>query len=379
MYRSSEAVIPGHCLLKAGQGLWVEEIRMKTDGKKNEIDLTAEQVKGNQTSNEFVRKNRMLLLTGCFLLVIISLIYGLATGSVTLTVSEVINGIFGDEGTMEHQIVWNLRLPRLLTGLLVGMCLAVSGGILQGIMRNPLADPGIIGVSSGAGLVAVSTMLIFPAYSGLVPVGAFIGAFIAAALVYILAWNGGVAPLRLILAGVAINTLLGALTSGVMIVYSDKVQTVLSWLMGGLSGKSWPHLKLILPYAIVGLVLSLFASRSVNILRLGDDVAKLLGYNVEKHRLLLLVLSTFLAGTAVSVAGLLGFVGLVVPHMVRLLIGNDYKYLLPTSALLGGALVIFADTAARSWFEPIELPVGVLLAVIGAPFFLYLLRKGKVI
>ncbi len=325
-----------------------------------------------------VEKKRVYLLISCFVLVILTLIYGLATGSVTLTMSEVVNGLFGETGTMEHQIVWNLRLPRLLTGLLVGMCLAVSGGILQGIMRNPLADPGIIGVSSGAGLVAVSTMLIFPAYTGLVPVGAFIGAFIAAAFVYVLAWNGGVAPLRLILAGVAINTLLGALTSGVMIVYSDKVQTVLSWLMGGLSGKSWPHLQMILPYAVIGLILSLFASRSVNILRLGDDVAKLLGYNVEKHRFLLLLLSTFLAGAAVSVAGLLGFVGLVVPHIVRLLIGNDYKFLLPISALLGGALVVFADTAARSWFEPIELPVGVLLAVIGAPFFLYLLRSGKV-
>lgn len=360
------------------QNIEVEDVQMKTDDKKIEEGLTAERATVKETPSGFVRKHRLLLLFACFILVIISFIYGLATGSVTLTVSEVISGIFGEEGTMEHQIVWNLRLPRLLTGLLVGMCLAVSGGILQGIMRNPLADPGIIGVSSGAGLVAVSMMLIFPAYQGLVPVGAFIGAFIAAALVYILAWNGGVAPLRLILAGVAINAFLGALTSGVMIVYSDKVQTVLSWLMGGLSGKSWPHLQIILPYAIVGLVLSLFASRSVNILRLGDDVAKLLGYNVEKHRLLLLLLSTFLAGAAVSVAGLLGFVGLVVPHMVRLLIGNDYKYLIPISALLGGALVVFADTAARSWFEPIELPVGVLLAVIGAPFFLYLLRKGKV-
>lgn len=346
---------------------------MKMIDNEYEQSLIVEEAEENP-----IGRKRVYLLISCFVLVILSLVYGLATGSVTLTIGEVVSGIFGEKGTIEHQIVWNLRLPRLLTGLLVGMCLAVSGGILQGIMRNPLADPGIIGVSSGAGLVAVSTMLIFPAYTGLVPVGAFIGAFIAAAFVYVLAWNGGVAPLRLILAGVAINTLLGALTSGVMIVYSDKVQTVLSWLMGGLSGKSWPHLQMILPYAVVGLVLSLFASRSVNILRLGDDVAKLLGYHVEKHRFLLLLLSTFLAGAAVSVAGLLGFVGLVVPHIVRLLIGNDYKFLLPISALLGGALVAFADTAARSWFEPIELPVGVLLAVIGAPFFLYLLKTGKV-
>lgn len=331
----------------------------------------------NTQSN--LQKKRLFLLIGCFIVVVLSIIYGLATGSVPLTVSEVWTGLTQKSDALEYQIVWNLRLPRILTGLLVGMCLAVSGAILQGIMRNPLADPGVIGISSGAGLVAIITMLIFPQFMGLLPLGAFIGAFIAAALVYLLAWDGGVSPLRLILAGVAINTLLGAVTSAIMILYSDKVQAVLPWLMGGLSERSWPHFWTILPYAVLGLFISLFAARTANILRLGDDAAKLLGHNVEKNRFLLILLSTFLAGAAVSVAGLLGFVGLVVPHIIRMMIGDDYRYLIPISALFGGFLVVFADTVARSWFDPIELPVGILLATVGGPFFLYLLKKGKVV
>ncbi|MCH1625904.1 FecCD family ABC transporter permease [Ferdinandcohnia quinoae] len=332
----------------------------------------------NKKTQTILQRKRALLFICCLLLAIASIIYGLATGSVTLSLTEIWNGLTEKNDSLEYQIIWNIRLPRILTGLLVGMCLAVSGGLLQGIMRNPLADPGIIGISSGAGLVAIVTMLIFPQYTSLLPFGAFLGAFIAAAAVYMIAWDGGVSPLRLILAGVAINTLLGAITSAVMILHSDKVQAVLPWLMGGLSERSWPHFWMIFPYAVVGLILSLFATRTANILRLGDDAAKLLGHNVEKSRFLLILLSTFLAGAAVSVAGLLGFVGLVVPHIIRLMIGDDYKYLIPISALFGGLLVAFADTAARSWFDPIELPVGILLATAGGPFFLYLLRKGKV-
>lgn len=354
---------------------------MEIHYKKKELQQKQEKVNTDihLERNSALQKRRRRLFIVCIFLLIVSLVYGLTTGSVTISLTDVLGALKGNEATVEHQIVWNLRLPRLLTGLLVGMCLAVSGALLQGIMRNPLADPGVIGVSAGAGLVAIITMLIFPEHMNLLPLGAFLGAFIAATFVYLVAWDGGVSPLRLILAGVAINTLLGAITSAVMIIHSDKVQTVLPWLMGGLSERSWPHLKIILPYAVIGLTIALFASRPANILRLGDNAAKLIGYNVERNRFFLLLLSTFLAGAAVSVAGLLGFVGLVIPHIVRLLIGDDYRYLIPMSMLFGGILVVFADTVARSWFEPIELPVGILLATIGAPFFLFLLRKGKVI
>lgn len=281
----------------------------------------------------------------------------------------------GDE--VFQTIVVDLRLPRVIIGLFVGACLAASGAILQGVMKNPLADPGIIGVSAGGGLFAIITMIIFPEYGYLLPVAAFFGAFLTTLLIYALAWDKGASTVKIILAGVAMNALLGALMNGVMVLYSDRVQSVLSWLSGGLNGRSWYHLEWMLPYAVLGIILCLFAIKPANIMLLGDDSARLLGQNVELIRLMLILLSSFLAGTAVSVGGLIGFVGLVVPHMIRLLIGEDYRFLLPLSMLGGAALVVYADTAARTLFDPIELPVGILLACLGAPFFLYLLRRRR--
>lgn len=309
-------------------------------------------------------------------LLAVSWVAGLGAGSVTLSPLQVWQGlVYSGEG-LERRIVWDLRLPRVLTGMLVGMCLAASGALLQRVMRNPLADPGIIGVSAGGGLMAVTTMILFPQHMGLLPAAAFLGALGAAALVYVLAWDGGVSPLRLILAGVAVNALLGAVTSGIMITHSDQVQSVLPWLTGGLAGRSWPHVALILPYGLPALLLCMWAAKPANLLRLDEDSVRLLGHRVDITRLLLTLLATWLAGAAVSVAGLVGFVGLVVPHMVRLFTGDDYRTLLPLSIVTGGLITVFADTAARTWFDPVELPVGILLAVIGTPFFLYLLRRG---
>lgn len=317
-------------------------------------------------------------ITVLFLLVVVFL-YGLTTGSVKISYIDAVKTIFGNGSDLSHQLIWNLRLPRMLIAFLVGAALAISGCLLQGVMRNPLADPGVIGVSAGGGLVAIVLTIIVPAFSSFVPLGAFIGAFGTALLIYLVAWDRGVSPLRVILSGVAINAFITAMTSGIMVLYSNRVQSVISWLTGTLSGKSWYHFQLILPYLLVGFVLSIFAIRSSNVLLLGDDAAKLLGYSVEKHRFFIIMLAAFLSGVAVSVGGLIGFVGLVVPHIVRLIIGNDYRYLLPISAVGGAVLVGFADTAARSWFGSIELPVGILLAIIGAPFFLFLLKRGRVV
>ncbi|MFJ7974300.1 FecCD family ABC transporter permease [Peribacillus sp. JNUCC 23] len=322
------------------------------------------------------RKKRLRTLWIFTLLCVLAIIYGIMAGSVPIPLKDVWGALFSTADTMERQIVWDLRLPRLLTGLLVGACLAVSGALLQGVMRNPLADPGIIGVSAGAGLVAVIMMILFPQYIQFLPLGAFLGSLIAALTIYFVAWDGGVSPLRMILAGVAINSLLGAVMSTIMILYSDRVQAVLPWLVGGLSGRSWPHFQIIWPYAVIGLILSIFAIKQANIMMLGDEVARLVGDKVERSRFILILLATFLAGVAVSVAGLISFVGLVVPHFIRMIVGTDYRYLLPISAIAGAFLVMFADTIARSWFDPIELPVGILLSAIGAPFFLYLLRGG---
>lgn len=312
------------------------------------------------------------------LLSLIACLYGVLYGSISIPIREIIPIMLGHEPSAYRTILMDLRLPRVIIGWLVGACLAASGALLQGVMKNPLADPGIIGVSAGGGITAMITMVMLPQLSYLLPITAFLGAFVTAVLIYLLAWDRGASPVKIILAGVAVNALLGALTNGIMVIYSDRVQAVLPWLSGGLNGRSWYHLEFVAPYAVVGLILSLFAIKPANLLLLGDDSAQLLGQRVEMNRLLIILLSAFLAGAAVSVAGLVGFVGLVVPHMIRLIIGEDYRFLLPFSIIGGGTLVVFADTVARSWFGSIELPVGILLAVIGAPFFLFLLkRKGR--
>lgn len=299
----------------------------------------------------------------------------LIKGAVDISYQSIYQALFsGIVGTNE-QIIYNIRLPRTIVGLLVGMNLALSGAILQAIMRNPLADPHIIGISSGAGLAGVTIMILFPAMEYLITPVAFIGAMLAAVCIYILAWKGGIRPVRIILAGVAVSAFLGSGISALMIFYSDRVHGALMWMVGGLAARSWPHVDIILPYAIIGFLLAFFGAKYLNILQLGDEIARGLGVNVELTRILMTAVAALLAASAVSVVGLLGFVGLVVPHAARLIIGSDYRYLVPASALLGMSVVTFSDTFARTAFTPIELPVGIIMAFIGAPFFLFLLRR----
>jgi iron complex transport system permease protein len=297
-------------------------------------------------------------------------------GVVDISLKEIFSVLTGEKGSANYHIIWNIRLPRIITGALVGINLALSGAILQGVLRNPIADPGIIGVSAGAGLVAVIIMILFPGYAAFVPLGAFLGAMLTALIVYSISWRGGISPLGLILAGVAVASFLGAFLTTLMVFHSDKVQGVINWMAGGLQGRSWGHVQMILPYTALGSVVSLSIHRHLNILVLGDDIARGLGIRVELTRLGLIALAAFLAASAVSVAGLLGFVGLIIPHAVRLIAGSDYKYLLPLSAVFGAMLIIWADIAARMVFAPIEIPVGVFMAFLGGPFFLYLLRSG---
>ncbi|GMK45780.1 iron ABC transporter permease [Paenibacillus glycanilyticus] len=320
-------------------------------------------------------KRRKLVLSIAPVLVIASLLLGLMAGSVPVALEDIWHALTARGDSPQDTIVFDLRLPRVLIGLLTGACLAASGAILQGVMRNPLADPGVIGVSSGAGLAAVITMVLLPQFSYLLPAAAFLGALLSSVIIYTLSWDKGASPGKIVLAGIALNALIGAVMNGVMVMYSDRIQAVLPWLSGGLNGRSWHHLSFMLPYAAAGLALSFLAIKPVNLLMLGDDSAKLLGQKVETQRMLLILLASLLAGTAVSVAGLIGFVGLIVPHAIRLMIGDDYRYLMPASILGGAALVALADTAARTVLDPVELPVGILLACLGAPFFLYMLRK----
>lgn len=301
---------------------------------------------------------------------------GIAAGAVNIGVREIFASLYVPAGDEHYQIIRNIRIPRVLAGALTGMNLALAGVILQGVLRNPLADPGIIGVTSGAGLAAMLVMIVWPEHTALVPAVAFAGAMAAIGTVFALSWQNGINPLRLILAGVAVSAFFGGGISALMVFYSDKVQGVVNWMVGGFQGRSWEHVRMILPYTCCGLAGALLGGRYLNLLNLGDDAAKGLGVRVEVVRVALTALAALLAASAVSVAGLLGFVGLIVPHMTRLLVGSDSEYLLPGAAFFGAALVVAADTAARVAFRPVEIPVGVFMAFLGAPFFLYLLRKG---
>ncbi|MCH4888260.1 iron ABC transporter permease [Acidaminobacter sp. JC074] len=324
-----------------------------------------------------VKDRRILKLSIIYVVFAFSLLIGISMGSLKIGIVDVIKAIFFETDTLNHNIIYNVRLPRNLAAAFVGINLALSGVTLQGVMNNPLADPGIIGISSGAGLMAFVIMILFPDYTYLVPIGAFIGAVLTTFLIYTLAWKNGVSPVRLILSGVAVSAFLGAGINILMTFYPERVQGGLSFMIGGLSGKTWPDLILIWPYTLAAGLLSLLLSNQINLLQLGDEVATGLGLNVERIRTVFIILSALLAASAVSVAGLLGFVGLIVPHIARLIIGSDYRYLYPATIGLGGAVLVGCDTIARMMFDPIELPVGIIMAVLGAPFFLYLLREKK--
>lgn len=312
-----------------------------------------------------------------FLLVLafVGLFLSLTKGSSVISLSQITNIILQPDDSTRTQIIWNIRMPRTIVAALVGINLSLSGAILQAVMRNPLADPHIIGVSSGAGLAGIAIMILFPELDYLLTPVAFLGAMGAAVIIYILAWKNGIKPIRIILSGVAVSAFLGAGISGLMIFFSDRVHGALMWMVGGLAARSWPHVQIILPYAIVGTVLALMAASYLNILQLGDEMARGLGVNVEMARIIFTALAALLAASSVSVVGLLGFVGLIVPHTARLLIGSDYRFLLPATALLGAATVTLSDTFARVVLAPVELPVGIIMAFLGAPFFLFLLRR----
>lgn len=318
---------------------------------------------------------RVTILILFAFLAVLGAFLSLIQGSSVITMSQIVELLLNPGTDPQSQIIWNIRMPRTIVGALVGINLSLSGAILQAIMRNPLADPHIIGISSGAGLAGVVIMILFPALEYLITPVAFVGAMLAAICIYILAWKNGIKPVRIILAGVAVSAFLSAGISGLMIFYSDRVHGALMWMVGGLAARSWPHVSIILPYAAIGLVLALASASYLNILQLGDEMARGLGVNVEVTRIVMTAIAALLAASAVSVVGLLGFVGLVVPHAARLLIGSDYRFLLPAAALLGVAIVTLSDTFARVIFAPIELPVGIIMAFLGAPFFLFLLRR----
>ncbi|MGQ0568654.1 MAG: FecCD family ABC transporter permease [Armatimonadota bacterium] len=279
-------------------------------------------------------------------------------------------------------IVLDLRLPRALLAAIVGAALAGAGAVFQGLLRNPLADPYIIGVSAGAafGATLAITTGLAAGVAGLAatPLLAFAGAVAATALVYVLARRGADAPVEdLLLAGVAVSAFLGAIITWLQLSGGESLQRVLFWLMGGLSGRGWSHLAMSAPLAAVGLAIAWLFGRDLNALLLGDEAARSMGIEVARTRRLLIGAGGMMAAAAVASAGLIGFVGLVVPHLLRLLVGPDHRRLIPAAALGGAVLLVLADTGARAILPATELPVGILTAALGAPFFLIVLLRER--
>lgn len=319
---------------------------------------------------------RTTLLPLLLLLTLASLILGLATGSVAVPFGDIWSALWGDE-TSHGPVILELRLPRLLTAFAVGGLLAVAGALLQVLLHNPLADPYILGISGGAAVAALLAML-----AGLggwwVSGGALLGALGSMLLVFGLAHGGGGwTPTRLLLTGVVVAALWGALISFLLAVAPEhNLRGMLFWLMGDLShGGEW---RVPLALLLLGLLLLLPFARELNLLARGEVTAGSLGVHVARLRLVTYFAASLLTAAAVTSAGSVGFIGLIVPHMLRLIAGSDHRLLLPASALLGGSLLMLADTLARSLIAPQQLPVGVLTALIGAPVFLYLLRREAV-
>lgn len=325
------------------------------------------------------RAKTMLIFLSALALGAVTLI-GLVSGTIRFSLEEVLVWMSGHAGNdLAVQILGNVRMPRIITGILVGMNLGVAGVLLQGVLHNPMASPNIIGVNAGAGLAAVVVMTVFPGRVPMIPAASFLGALLTATLICSLsAAFGKSRTVHIVLAGIAVSNLMSAVTSGLMTINSDTLDITYSWLLGSLSGKSWAAVQSILPYSVAALALSAFISPKINLLTLGEEMAESVGLSVKVCRMIALLFAAVLAGSVVSVAGTIGFIGLIAPHAARLLVGNDHRFLVPLSALFGALLLAASDTIARTVFLPVELSVGIITSVLGAPFFLVLLcRKGK--
>lgn len=280
---------------------------------------------------------------------------------------------------LDHQIIQTIRLPRVIGGALVGACFAVAGAIMQGITRNPLADSGLLGINAGAGFVVALSFAFIPGLSFMyLMFFSFLGAGLGAALVYGIGslTRDGLTPIRLMLAGAALTSLLIALTEALSFYYNVD-QDIAFWNAGGAAGTKWLHIKIIFPWIAGAMIGAIVLSRSITLLSLGDDIAKGLGQHTTIIKLLCAIVVLVLAGSAVSVIGAIGFVGLIIPHLARYVVGVDYRWIIPCSAVLGSLLVVLSDLAARMINPPHEAPVSAVIALIGVPFFLYLARKER--
>lgn len=308
-------------------------------------------------------------------LLIIVAIYSATTGSIEVSAIELIKGLL--TGTNENvQIIKDLRLPRIIISLFAGAALAVSGVLLQAVMRNPLAEPGIIGVSSGAAFVSIIMVSFFPMLFFYTPLFAFIGGAFAFLLVYVFSWKSGLNPLRMILIGVAINAGFTGLSELFNSMGQSSMTSGISVTTSTLSMKTWNDVEVMALYGTIGLLLAFLVYAWCNHLGLEDKTLNNLGFRINRARLVISIIAVLLASIATAIAGMFTFVGLLIPHIGRSLVGTNHKVLIPFSALMGALLILVADTLGRTIIAPIEIPASILMAVIGGPFLIFLLRKS---
>lgn len=318
-------------------------------------------------------------LTAGILLLALCLWLSIVYGAAEISLKTIYAAFTSFDGSPDHVIIKTIRLPRALIAAMVGGSLAVAGALMQALTRNPLASPGVLGINAGAALMVVSAIFVVKQADLTVYAWfAFAGAAATATAVYVLgsAGRGGMTPLKLTVAGAAMTALLSSVTQGILIMNERSMDEVRFWLAGSVAGRDLSIFLQVLPFMVAGLLGALALSKQITTLSLGDDVAKGLGQNTLWIKLAAALIIVLLAGSAVAVAGPVGFVGLAVPHIARGLVGQDYRWILPTSAVLGAALLLLADVGARLVIRPQEVPVGVMTALLGAPFFIWLARRG---
>jgi iron complex transport system permease protein len=343
-----------------------------------------------QKSRRGKRIRVMVILT---LILFGLMVFASGVGAVKIAISD-ITGIFLSKFVSfpqemmgwpdsHYRIFWIIRLPRIVMAVLVGYSLSTAGTALQGVLQNHLADPYLIGLSSGAALGAsigiIARKNIPSVSSATIPIFAFAGGIISLILVYTISKKGRQSStINLILAGVAVSSFFSAIVSFLIVKFGERMEEIIFWMMGGLANSTWANVRLIMPYIAVGSVIIIGCGKILNVMSLGDEKAKHLGVNVDFYRKLIIASATLISATAVSVTGLIGFVGLMVPHMFRRIVGADHRILIPAAGLGGAIVLLLADTLSRTALAPKEIPVGIMTAVLGAPFFMYLLRSRRI-
>ncbi len=324
---------------------------------------------------KYLKEHKILTLSLLFITCIIVIIASLSIGTISFDFFSVIKAIFIADDSSARLIVLNSRLPRILVGGMIGISLSLAGCMLQCVMRNDLASPTTIGVSSGASFVGYILLVVFPTLSYLLPIATIIGALLTTILIYFLAYNKGVKPLKMILAGLAISAFLGAINDFIKTFFASDIANVSGFLVGGLNGITWDTFFKMLPFVVLAIIFVCFIPNKLNILMLGDETANSLGLHTQVFRFFLIIVSSILAASAIAFGGMIGFVGLIIPHIARILVGTNYKYITIASIFLGFTLMIISDTIGRVILPNSEVPVSIILSFIGVQFFIFLLRR----